>query len=446
MAIRVFPVGMTGRPHYADDFGYVRPGGTHAHQGIDIFADLGAPIVAVDDGSVRFAEDPTGGHAFYLTARDGVVYYGAHLNSFEGSGRAVSAGETIGYVGQTGNAAGTSPHLHFEEHPGAGIAAVDPYPELFALAPSSAQSGPPGTAGGVPLALAGKALLSAWHHRHPASSPPASLAFPFAWAIAAEGSFTPPYARTNNWGSYHATSSWAARHAKDVGYGMVAFLDHDPAAFVSRMRVYPSQTIGAEEYLALVEADVGDLGAVEDAETYVRFLYAHTYYVGFHTPRSSSADMTSALRAGNLDAILTDADRANIADGVASVNRGLHTATATLAKAPSSPGDPDAMSAGPPFAPLALRLTPSSAYAPHTLEHAQKLLGARASSPPAGGISLEEALHAPDGDGVWMFGPGRIKPPAPAEVVDTFERVAGAAVGLGVTILGVGVALTVGKG
>jgi hypothetical protein len=137
--IRVFPVAAEGSPHYADDFGAPSALGS-AHQGIDIFADAGAPIVAVDDGTLRFAEDPKGGHAFYLTAADGAVYYGAHLESYEGtSPRTVQAGEILGYVGQTGNAAGTSPHLHFEVHPSGGRA-VDPFRLLSALTPPSVTS------------------------------------------------------------------------------------------------------------------------------------------------------------------------------------------------------------------------------------------------------------------------------------------------------------------
>lgn len=137
--IRVFPVSSSGAPHYGDDFGYVRPGASRGHGGIDIFAAEGTPILAVDDGSVEFREDPIGGHAFYLHAADGVVYYGAHLSAYEGQGRAVRAGDVVGYVGQTGNARGTSPHLHFEAHP-AGGAGVDPFAELAALLPPS--SGP----------------------------------------------------------------------------------------------------------------------------------------------------------------------------------------------------------------------------------------------------------------------------------------------------------------
>jgi murein DD-endopeptidase MepM/ murein hydrolase activator NlpD len=137
--IRVFPVAAEGQPTFTDDFGAARPAG-RKHQGNDIFAAEGTPVVAVDDGALRFAEDPIGGHAFYLRAGDGTVYYGAHLTAYEGQGpRSAAAGEVIGYVGHTGNAATTAPHLHFEVHPAGGVA-VDPYRLLVGLTPPSVTS------------------------------------------------------------------------------------------------------------------------------------------------------------------------------------------------------------------------------------------------------------------------------------------------------------------
>jgi murein DD-endopeptidase MepM/ murein hydrolase activator NlpD len=138
MPLRVFPVAATGAPHFVDDFGAVKPGakaGAKKHQGVDIFADKGTPIFAPDDGAFEPREDPLGGHAFYLHAADG-VYYGAHLDGYEGDRRSVAAGDVLGYVGQTGNAAATSPHLHFEWHPSGGVA-VDPFRALSALTPQT---------------------------------------------------------------------------------------------------------------------------------------------------------------------------------------------------------------------------------------------------------------------------------------------------------------------
>jgi len=152
--MQVFPV--AGRSHYADTWGAARDGG-RSHQGTDIFAELGTPVVAVDDGNARKADDPKGGQVIYLQATDGNRYYYAHLDSYEGSfPRKVRAGELIARVGKTGNAANTLPHLHFELHPGGG-AAVNPFAELAAVqattpaAPSSPSS--PRNSGGGLVAL-----------------------------------------------------------------------------------------------------------------------------------------------------------------------------------------------------------------------------------------------------------------------------------------------------
>jgi len=98
------------------------------HQGIDLYADRGTPVVAPVAGVVERHPNPLGGDAFALTGDDGVWYYGAHLDGYGAEGR-VTAGTVIGYVGTSGDAVGTSPHLHFETHP-VGDDAVNPYPTL----------------------------------------------------------------------------------------------------------------------------------------------------------------------------------------------------------------------------------------------------------------------------------------------------------------------------
>lgn len=129
--MRVFPVAAEGRPSFSDDWGAPRSGG-RSHQGNDIFAPEGTPLLAVDDGRVFFGTGSLGGNIARLEATDGARYIYSHLVAFEGEERAVKAGEVIGYVGNTGNAAGLPHHVHFEVHPDGGDA-VNPFPMLTAL-------------------------------------------------------------------------------------------------------------------------------------------------------------------------------------------------------------------------------------------------------------------------------------------------------------------------
>jgi len=126
--IRAFPV--LGGASIPNDFSFVATANLRKHLGNDLMAPAGTPLVAVDNGTIRYATDPLGGNVANLYADDGTRYYYAHLSRYEGtSGRRVRAGEVIGYVGTTGNAQGTPPHTHFEVHPGNGPA-VNPFSEL----------------------------------------------------------------------------------------------------------------------------------------------------------------------------------------------------------------------------------------------------------------------------------------------------------------------------
>lgn len=120
------PVG----PNHAfrDTWGAPRSGG-RTHKGTDIFAPWGAPAYAVTDGVVtRTSSSYNGGLGLYLRGNDGNEYYYAHMSSFTSrAGQRVSAGEMVARVGDTGNARGGSPHIHFEIHPGGGYP-VNPYP------------------------------------------------------------------------------------------------------------------------------------------------------------------------------------------------------------------------------------------------------------------------------------------------------------------------------
>lgn len=124
-ALQVCPV--AGPNSFVDSFGWPRVG--HTHQGIDMIAPYGTPVVAAHPGSVSQSSSSSGGLQAYVHGSGGYTFY-AHLSSYGASG-SVGAGTVIGYVGSTGNAGNTN-HLHFEWHPGGG-AAVNPYQALLAV-------------------------------------------------------------------------------------------------------------------------------------------------------------------------------------------------------------------------------------------------------------------------------------------------------------------------
>ena len=117
---------VAGPSAFGDTFGAPRPGGRR-HEGVDMMAPYGTPLVAVISGFANMKPTALGGNSISLAGDDGNGYFYAHLSSWEGSSRNVAAGEVIGYVGHTGDT--TANHLHFEIHPGEG-AAVDPYPTV----------------------------------------------------------------------------------------------------------------------------------------------------------------------------------------------------------------------------------------------------------------------------------------------------------------------------
>jgi Transglycosylase-like domain/Peptidase family M23 len=114
----VFPV--LGPAAFVDTFG--APRATVAwHHGDDIFAPSGAPVLAVAAGTLfSVGWNDIGGRRLWLRDREGNEFYYAHLSGFSYlavEGARVAAGEVLGYVGTTGDAAGTPAHLHFEVHP-----------------------------------------------------------------------------------------------------------------------------------------------------------------------------------------------------------------------------------------------------------------------------------------------------------------------------------------
>jgi murein DD-endopeptidase MepM/ murein hydrolase activator NlpD len=130
----VFPI---AGPHtYGDGFGVQRSG--HTHQGQDVMASCGTPLVAVDPGKVKFVgRQSLAGNYIVISDEDGTndyVYMHLRDKALVSKGDTVTTGQTIGYVGRTGDA--TACHLHFELWPAPGWytggQAVDPLPSLKA--------------------------------------------------------------------------------------------------------------------------------------------------------------------------------------------------------------------------------------------------------------------------------------------------------------------------
>lgn len=126
---------IAGPTAFTDTWAAPRSGGRQ-HQGVDMFAARGTPVVASVPGVVEHANDSLGGLSYRLWGDDGTYYYGTHLAAHGPITGRVPAGTIVGYVGESGNAAGTGPHLHFEIHPGrekgSPPAAINPTPTVNA--------------------------------------------------------------------------------------------------------------------------------------------------------------------------------------------------------------------------------------------------------------------------------------------------------------------------
>ena len=160
----VFP--LDGPASYTDTFGAARAT-TGWHHGEDIFAPLGTPVLAVGDGTLlRVGWNAIGGNRVWMRDRWGNYFYYAHLSGFAPgavSGAPVFRGEVIGYVGNTGDAAGTPYHLHFEIHPASlvdlgydGVVNPNPYLGTWQRALTLQRQG---IAIGRPVALTPGAIL-----------------------------------------------------------------------------------------------------------------------------------------------------------------------------------------------------------------------------------------------------------------------------------------------
>ncbi len=118
---KVFPV-VGAEASFGDTYGALRNDVAGSwHHGDDIFAPLGTPVVAVADGTInRVGWNQVGGWRLWVRDEGGDEFYYAHLSGFTHDdlhSKHVRAGEVIGFVGNTGDAIATLPHLHFEVHP-----------------------------------------------------------------------------------------------------------------------------------------------------------------------------------------------------------------------------------------------------------------------------------------------------------------------------------------
>jgi murein DD-endopeptidase MepM/ murein hydrolase activator NlpD/SH3-like domain-containing protein len=127
-----FPVEGRDEGAIGSTWGQPREGGRRSHEGVDIFAERGTPVLATAAGEVsRVRVTNIGGKVVWLRdpVRNASIYF-AHLDSqFVAPGQRVEAGDTLGFVGNTGNARTTAPHLHFGIYR-RGEGAVDPAPFL----------------------------------------------------------------------------------------------------------------------------------------------------------------------------------------------------------------------------------------------------------------------------------------------------------------------------
>jgi murein DD-endopeptidase MepM/ murein hydrolase activator NlpD len=111
---------------FIDSWGFPRSGG-RTHEGTDLMAASGAPVVAITDGRITFeGVGTTAGNWLILSGDDGNSYWYMHNRENLVTGGRVRVGEQIATVGDTGNAIGGPPHVHFEFHPGGG-GPVNPY-------------------------------------------------------------------------------------------------------------------------------------------------------------------------------------------------------------------------------------------------------------------------------------------------------------------------------
>lgn len=114
-----FPIAAGDSIRLDDSFDAPRDGGARKHQAIDILAPRGTPVLSAGDGRIlRLSKSAKGGITIYATdLEEQFVYYYAHLDRYHASvyaGKPLMRGDTLGYVGTTGNSPANVPHLHFQ--------------------------------------------------------------------------------------------------------------------------------------------------------------------------------------------------------------------------------------------------------------------------------------------------------------------------------------------
>jgi peptidoglycan LD-endopeptidase LytH len=126
------PVAGVSKNNVNDSWQAPRSGGQRQHEGQDIFASRGTPVLSATNGYVvSVAENKLGGRTVSVVGAGGRIYYYAHLDQYADGlsvGKQVTPETVLGYVGTTGNAAGAPPHLHFGVYSSSG--AINPLPLL----------------------------------------------------------------------------------------------------------------------------------------------------------------------------------------------------------------------------------------------------------------------------------------------------------------------------
>lgn len=123
-----------GRTQFSNSYGAPRSGGRR-HRGVDMMAPFNEPVYAIETGVVSVDNRGLGGKQIFLTADSGRSYYYAHLNGFNVSdGARVNQGDLIAFNGNSGNAEGTSPHVHLQIYPnGYRGGVINPYYAMAAV-------------------------------------------------------------------------------------------------------------------------------------------------------------------------------------------------------------------------------------------------------------------------------------------------------------------------